>query len=240
MRNARLDADLPKFLKGIPMNTTRYHLVSHALCPYVQRAVIVLTEKGVAFDRTDVDLGNKPDWFRAISPLGKTPVLVVASVPIFESAVICDYLDETLEPRLHPRDPLERARHRAWVEFASALLNAIAGFYTAPDEPALHAKARDIHGRFEQLEGALSAGPYFDGERFSIVDAAFGPVFRYFDGFERIDDFGFFTGVPKVAAWRQRLAERASVRAAVRADYPQLLMDFLLKRGSALSMRIRT
>ncbi|KAB0643948.1 glutathione S-transferase family protein [Burkholderia latens] len=221
------------------MSTPRYHLVSHVLCPYVQRAVIVLTEKGVPFERTDVDLSNKPDWFLRISPLGKTPVLVVDGAPIFESAVICDYLDETLAPRLHPDTPLERARHRAWVEFASALLNAVWGFYTAPDEAALAAKARDIRARFEQLEDALGAGPYFGGAHFSIVDAAFGPVFRYFDVFEQIDDFGFFAALPKLTAWRQRLAERPSVRAAVRPDYPQLLMDFLLKRGSVLSTRIR-
>lgn len=221
------------------MSTPQYHLVSHVLCPYVQRAVIVLTEKGVPFERTDVDLGNKPDWFRRISPLGKTPVLVVDGAPIFESAVICDYLDETLAPRLHPDAPLERARHRAWVEFASALLNAVWGFYTAADETALAAATRDIRARFEQLEDTLGAGPYFGGAHFSIVDAAFGPVFRYFDVFERIDDFGFFAGLPKVAAWRQRLAERPSVRAAVRADYPQRLMEFLLKRGSMLSTRIR-
>ncbi|RQS06928.1 glutathione S-transferase family protein [Burkholderia sp. Bp8998] len=221
------------------MSTPQYHLVSHVLCPYVQRAVIVLTEKGAPFERTDVDLSNKPDWFRRISPLGKTPVLVVDGAPIFESAVICDYLDETLAPRLHPDAPLERARHRAWVEFASALLNAVGGFYTAPDETALAAKTRDIRARFEQLEDTLGAGPYFGGAHFSIVDAAFGPVFRYFDVFEQIDDFGFFADLPKVTAWRQRLAERPSVRAAVRADYPRLLMDFLLKRGSALSTRIR-
>ncbi|MBN3788028.1 glutathione S-transferase family protein [Burkholderia sp. Ac-20353] len=221
------------------MSFPEFHLVSHVLCPYVQRAVIVLTEKGVPFERTDVDLSNKPDWFRGISPLGKTPVLLVDGAEIFESAVICDYLDETLEPRLHPDAPLERARHRAWVEFGSALLNAIWGFYTAADETALTAKARDIHGRFEQIEGSLGAGPYFGGAHFSIVDAAFGPVFRYFDVFEQIDDFGFFARLPKVAAWRQRLAERPSVRAAVRADYRHLLMDFLLKRESALSTRIR-
>jgi glutathione S-transferase len=39
-------------------------LVSHHLCPYVQRAAIVLDEKGIAFDRTYVDLADKPDWFR--------------------------------------------------------------------------------------------------------------------------------------------------------------------------------
>ncbi|WP_321804292.1 glutathione S-transferase family protein [Burkholderia sp. BCC1988] len=221
------------------MNTTLYHLIGHALCPYVQRAVIILTEKDVSFQRTDVDLSDKPDWFREISPLGKTPVLVVNYVPIFESAVICDYLDETLEPRLHPMVPLERARHRAWIEFASAQLNTISAFYSAPDESALNQKVREIQRQLGQLEIALGAGPYFAGERFSIVDAAFGPVFRYFDVFEQIDDFGFFARVPRVSAWRKQLANRRSIRVAVAADYQELLMGFLLKRGSALSTRIR-
>ncbi len=55
-------------------------LISHKLCPYVQRAVIALNEKGAAFERVDIDLANKPDWFLKISPLGKVPVLTVASI----------------------------------------------------------------------------------------------------------------------------------------------------------------
>ena len=70
-------------------------LISHDLCPYVQRAAISLSEKGVNFERTYIDLANKPDWFLAISPLGKTPVLLADDVPIFESAVILEYLEET-------------------------------------------------------------------------------------------------------------------------------------------------
>ena len=66
----------------------RSKLISHKLCPYVQRAVIALTEKGVPFERIDIDLANKPDWFSGISPLGKTPVLLVGDTAIFESAVI--------------------------------------------------------------------------------------------------------------------------------------------------------
>lgn len=92
-------------------------LVSHPLCPYVQRAAIVLQEKGVAFTRRDIDLANKPDRFLHVSPLGKTPVLLVDEAAIFESAVICEFLDETEAPRLHPDAPLARARHRAWMEF---------------------------------------------------------------------------------------------------------------------------
>src|SRR5690242_140373 len=100
-------------------------LISHVLCPYVQRAVIALSEKQVAYERIDIDLKAKPDWFLALSPLGKTPVLQADGRAIFESAVICEYLEDTLPPALHPGDPLERARHRAWIEFASATLNAI-------------------------------------------------------------------------------------------------------------------
>ena len=38
-------------------------LVSHVLCPYVQRAVIALSEKQVPFKRMDIDLNHKPEWF---------------------------------------------------------------------------------------------------------------------------------------------------------------------------------
>ena len=84
-------------------------LMSHKLCPYVQRAVVALTEKGVAFERIDIDLASKPDWFLKVSPLGKTPVLLVDDTAIFESAVILEYLEETQPNPLHPRDPLSRA-----------------------------------------------------------------------------------------------------------------------------------
>ena len=213
-------------------------LVSHALCPYVQRAAIVLAEKGVPFERRDVDLAHKPAWFLEISPLGKTPVLLVGDEPVFESAVICEYLDETVSPPLHPADPLQRARERGWMEFGSAVLNSIAGFYNAPDEATLQAKAAELRARFVQLEAVLGSGPFFRGASFSLVDAVFGPVFRYFDTFELIADFFFFDGLPRLALWRQALAQRASVRDAVRPDYPERLLAFLRQRPSALAARI--
>lgn len=213
-------------------------LVSHVLCPYVQRAAIVLAEKGVPFERIDVDLADKPEWFRAVSPLGKTPVLRVGGTPIFESAVICEYLDETLGPRLHPEDPLARARHRAWIEFGSSLLGSIAALYSAPDEPTLSTHARTIRTRLAQLEAQLGDGPWFDGDAFRIVDAVFGPVFRYFDAFDAIAGLDFTAGLPKVSAWRAALAERPSVASAVRPDYPERLHAFLLARGGALSRRM--
>jgi glutathione S-transferase len=213
----------------------RLKLISHKLCPYVQRAVIALTEKGVAFERVDIDLSNKPDWFLGVSPLGKTPVLQVGDVPIFESAVILEYLEETAPKPLHPADPLRRAEHRAWIEFGSTVLNDIAGFYAAPDEATFKAKTAQLEQRFVRLEARVAATPWFDGERFSLVDAVFGPVFRYFDVFDEIADFGIFTGKPKLAQWRGALAARPSVRGAVSADYPALLRQFLGRRNSWLS-----
>jgi glutathione S-transferase len=210
-------------------------LISHKLCPYVQRAVIALTEKCVAFERIEIDLANKPDWFVAISPLGKTPALQVGDTAIFESAVILEYLEETQPHPLHPADPLGRAEHRAWIEFGSAVLNDIAGFYAAPDQATFKAKTSQLEQRFARLETRVKASPWFDGESFSLVDAVFGPVFRYFDVFDEIADFGILAGKPKLARWREALAARASVRGAVSADYPTLLRDFLNRRNSWIS-----
>ena len=147
----------------------------------MQRAVIALTEKGVPFERIDIDLANKPDWFLTISPLGKTPVLLVGDKAIFESAVILEYLEETQPTPLHPADPLDRAEHRAWIEFGSTMLNDIAGFYAAKDEATFKAKIIQLEQRFARLEERIVAAPWFDGGNFSLVDAVFGPVFRYFD-----------------------------------------------------------
>ncbi|TIV94175.1 MAG: glutathione S-transferase family protein, partial [Mesorhizobium sp.] len=104
-------------MSGESEMTERLTLVSHHLCPYVQRAAIALAEKGVPLERVNVDLADKPEWFRAISPLGKVPLLRVrhghSEEVIFESAVILEFLEETEANPLHPADPLARARHRA-------------------------------------------------------------------------------------------------------------------------------
>jgi glutathione S-transferase len=210
-------------------------LVSHELCPYVQRAAIALEEKGVKFERITIDLANKPDWFLAMSPLGKVPLLQVGDAVIFESAVILEYLEETQPNPLHPTDALQRAEHRAWMEFGSSLLMDIWNFYVATDEATFEAKRKTLAEKFERLEQQLADGPYFDGARFSLVDTVFGPVFRYFDTFDRIADFGILADKPKLAAWRHALAQRPSIARAVKPDYPERLWRFLEARGSRLS-----
>jgi glutathione S-transferase len=216
------------------MNTS-FELVSHPLCPYVQRAAIVLAEKRVAFCRRDIDLADKPAWFLALSPLGKVPLLRSERGVLFESPVIVEYLDASRAPRLYPAVACARARHRAWIEFASAVLNDIARFYNAADATQLEAQHLALRRRFEQLEDELEDGPWFAGAAFSLVDAAFAPVFRYWQVFERIADFATFADLDKVERWRLALAQRPSVRGAVPADYGQRLRQFIARRDSQLS-----
>ncbi|RUW79644.1 glutathione S-transferase family protein [Mesorhizobium sp. M1E.F.Ca.ET.063.01.1.1] len=233
-------------MSGESEMTARLTLVSHHLCPYVQRAAISLAEKGVPFERVNVDLSSKPDWFKAISPLGKVPLLRVrhggGEEVIFESAVILEFLEETEANPLHPADPLMRARHRAWIEFGSAILNAIGRFYSAADGAAFVTESKALSEMFARVEAELAArqsGPWFAGDRFSLVDAVYGPIFRYFDTFDRIGDFGILDDKPLVRAWREALTKRQSVREAVGADYPRRLHAFLRAKGSYLSEIIR-
>ena len=215
------------------MSTPQLELISHHLCPYVQRAVITLLEKDISHERTYIDLANKPDWFTSISPLGKVPLLRVNREVLFESAVICEYLDEITPGSLHPSDPLQKAKHRSWIEFGSGILNSIAGFYNAPDRESFAHKCDELAGKFSWLEQSLGNDSYFGGEKFSLVDAVYGTIFRYFDVLDKIDNFGIFTNIPKVEKWRQILQNRTSIQQAVTEDYEQRLVVFLKQRNNS-------
>lgn len=213
-------------------------LISHKLCPYVQRAVIVAKEKDIPFHRVDIDLANKPDWFLELSPTGKVPLLQVteddgSTHVLFESAVIAEYFDEIAGRPLLPSDPLKRARERAWVEFASATLGDIGKLYSATDGASFDAAADAVEGRLEQLEKQIE-GQWFAGERFGLVDAAFGPVFRYLDVFDWRLGRHLIDRPAKVLAWTEALARRDSVRTAVGDDYAERLINFVARKNSYL------
>ena len=98
--------------------TTKYMLCSFKTCPWVQRAAIVLQAKHVAYEITYIDRDNRPAWFLAVSPHSKVPVLQIdGKEALFESNAIAEFLEETAAPRLHPEDPVARARNRAWTDF---------------------------------------------------------------------------------------------------------------------------
>jgi glutathione S-transferase len=215
------------------MPDTSLTLISHPLCPFVQRAAIVLLEKGVAFDRIDVDLSAKPDWFLALSPTGKVPLLKVSQADgtdtiLFESMVICEYLEESLGgAEMYPVDALSRARHRGWIEFGTAALTEGWQFLNATDRVIADAKQAAFRDRLQRLEAVVAAGPYFNGAAFGMVDAVFAPLFRYFDILDPTVSQPIFENLPRVTAWRAALAARESVIAAVGKDYTERFRQHL-------------
>ena len=180
-------------------------------------------------------LADKPDWFRAISPLGKVPLLKVGDAVIFESAVILEYLEETQPNPLYPADPLARARHRGMIELGSVILSDIWGLEIATTRDVATGKIDALRQKFTRLERDLGKGPWFAGETFGLVDAVFGPVFRYFDLFDRNLDHGIFAATPKVSGWRAALAARPSIRNAVVPDYLERLQRFIAKQNGYLA-----
>ena len=209
----------------------RFELISFKLCPFVQRSVITLLHKGVDFETSFVDLADPPDWFRALSPLGKVPVLRVDGTHVlFESAVINEFLDEVTPGRLLPDAPLERARSRSWIAFGAETMMLLRDLTTAGDEAALEEVVEALDRRLAFLEGALAPGPWFLGADFSLVDTAFAPFFLRLDWFE-----GYRPGLldagrhPKLAAWRDALLALDAVQGSVVPDFDDL-MEALARR----------
>jgi len=212
-------------------------LISHKLCPYVQRAVIALTELNVSFKRIDIDLKNKPDWFMAISPLGKVPVLVIDDdTVLFESAIIAEYVNDVNGGMLLKELPAKKAEQRSWIAFASAMLNNIAQLYNAQNKADFTEIVTQINSKWCQLENSLNQDCFSAGDEFSLVDAAFAPAFRYFEVFERFAELEFLERYPKVNQWRKSLSNRPSVIKAVSSDYSMLLTHFVAERDSYLGL----
>src|SRR3984957_14586811 len=151
---------------------TKYLLVSFKTCPWVQRAAIVLREKNIPFEFRHIEPDNRPDWFLAISPHKKVPVLRIDDkVSLFESNAIAEYLDETIAPRLHPEDPVLRAVNRAWTDYLPTFADAVTATAYAGTEADYNKAAEKIPVAIERLEKALEkqgAGPFFNGAKFSL------------------------------------------------------------------------
>lgn len=223
-----------------------FHLISAVTCPWVQRAVIMLRAKDVAFDVSYVNLRDKPDWFLEISPHGKVPVLKVDGDVLFESNAIAEYLDEVFEPRLHPADPVKRAKNRAWTDFLPTFawgpgLNNLSYCESRDDLPGALETARQRVGR---LEGAIAAergndGPFFNGPEMCLVDAAYAPFFQRFMLCEKHLKTGLLDDFPLVKAWVDALLATDAFTGSVPPEFPQAFDENLQRRG-ALAWELKT
>lgn len=222
----------------------RFHLISSVTCPWVQRSVIVMRAKGAKFDVTYVDLQNRPQWFVDMSPHGQVPLLKVDGVVLFESNAIVEYLDETLEPRLHPADPIKRARNRAWTDYLPTFawgpgLSNLSYCTSREELAAAMEDAREVVG---SLENAIRTqrgndGPYFNGDKLCLVDASYGPFFQRFAIVEKALRTGLLDAFPLVKAWSDALLANDLIVGSVPPNFAEEF-DKNLERRGALAWRI--
>ena len=189
-----------------------------------------------------IEPDNHPDWFLAISPHRKVPVLRIDDkVSLFESNAINEYLDETIAPRLHPDDPVLRAVNRAWTDYVPTFAEHVTGMAYADDEAGYKAATGKIPVAFERLERALEkqgAGPFFNGAKYSLVDAAYAPFLQRYYFLERIRPIGLIEKYPRLKAWAEALIKRPSTHSFPEAEFEAMYRANVKRRNKWVSQFI--
>ena len=216
LANGRVDRAVKPSARYVPESLV---LVSHKLCPRVQRPVIALEEKGLPYNLEYIDIDDKPAWFLELSPLGRMPILRTEEGVLFNTSVITDYLDEITPHPLHPADPLERAFHRSWIEYLCNILLDEEQLERAADENEARLAVQVIDGKLSHVERRLGSETFFAGEDFTLVDAAAAPLLQRLHWMAEIaPHLGIFENQPRVSAWRHALLARDSLQGSMVPD----------------------
>ncbi len=172
----------------------RYELIGSAISPFVRKVRAAMTLKGIAYDLSEISVFDPPDWFAAISPLRRIPVLrdrERGGAVLNDSSVICLYLEEAHpEHPLLPHDPWERARAQ-WIEeymdteFAFRMgMGLFRTRYVYPRmgqqmDEALVEKTLTQHAPrfYRYLEGEIAGKDWFAGSALSLADIAVATQF---------------------------------------------------------------
>jgi glutathione S-transferase len=218
-----------------------YRLISFKTCPWVQRAAIVLREKKVDFEFIHIESGNRPDWFAAISPHGKVPVLQIDDkIALFESNAIAEYLDETIQPRLHPEDPVTRAINRAWTDYIPTFSGILGAVGSAKTEEALVSAREAVSKSFSLVEEAFEkqgGGPYFNGAHYALVDAGYAPFLQRYLIVEELTGDDLRQKFPAIGQWAQALITRPSTHTFAPDVFRSLYLENLKRRGGIIAQR---
>ena len=246
---ANVDTSLPPEPTGAAATLASQHAAPHALklyggwfCPFVQRTWITLVEKSIPHQYIEINPYNKDPDFLAMNPRGLVPTLAVPvgvkgreQKPLYESGVVCEYLDEAFPEvdkygvRLLPEDAYERARARLWIDHISSKI--VPAFYKllqhTPDKAYSLDQAREeLHTRIRVFAQEMDPqGPFFSGEQFGLVDIMLAPWAKRLWLIDHYKDGG--VGIPKDggdetwARWRRwfdATVERPSVKETWSAD----------------------
>ncbi|WP_028874667.1 glutathione S-transferase N-terminal domain-containing protein [Tepidiphilus margaritifer] len=178
------------------------NLYSGSVDPFSHRCRIVLYEKGMDFEVTDVDLLDKQADVARINPYGRVPVLVDRELVLFEPNIINEYIDERFpHPQLMPPDPILRARARQLLQtLENELFRHMRALEDAQEEAPREQARQTIRDQLVQLAPILSRQKYLFGEDYSMIDVAMAPLLW------RLEHYGIT--LPSAASPIMKYAER--------------------------------
>lgn len=217
------------------MSEKTIELISFNLCPFVQRSVITLKKKGIDFNITYIDLADKPDWFLAISPLGKVPVVKYGDDVLFESAVINEFIDEITPNQIMPSDPLQKAKDRGWIEFSSQIIMNQYMLSVAKNADDFESQKLALVDKLTRLENTIQQGGFFNGAEFSLIDAAVAPMFTRLDIIKRHFEHDLLINLPNLQKLADNLVSQPYVKASVIEDFEDVFVQYLKGNESYLA-----
>lgn len=194
---------------------------SNGFSPTAKRVLATLAVKGVEHDVIEVDITQKerPADFNAVSPFGKVPVLIHEGKNIIESAVICEYVDETWpDPPLMPADAAGRAYARRWIVFFNRAVADRDGEFVhiAREVERKQAICRAIFPDLAILDRELEGNNgYFLGKELSLVDVVIAPFTRALGMWSDLVDDSHFKGYGNIRAYFDRLGANPLLKEVV-------------------------
>jgi glutathione S-transferase len=208
-------------------------LIYFKACPFAQRTLIALGHLGLDCQKTLINPMDKPAWMMEVSPLGQIPLLRVdGETVLFDSSVICEYLNERAGGDLLPKEALVRAQSRMLVEFAGECQMGLFQMIVAPDEEKFRGAGEGLLKKLRWLEGLVEGdGPLFSGSSFTMVDLAYGPLFLRMKNLQQIANFYDPQELPKMSRWSEAVLAQKSVQESVDGDFSMIFKKVVKGRG---------
>jgi len=145
-------------------------------CVHCHRVRMTLAAKGVTYDHVLVNLDDPPEDLLDLNPYNSVPTLVDRDLVLYDTSVICEYLDERYpHPPLMPVDPLSRARLRL------AIVRVENDWLTLVDEIEAGGKGADaarkaLRDDLVKNASAFKASKFFLSPEISLADCALAPL----------------------------------------------------------------
>lgn len=193
----------------------KLELISFKLCPFAQRAIILLNAQKIDFEITYINPMDPPDWFKAISPTGQVPLLKADDQIIFESSVITEFINDISVTNIHPENVVQKANNRSWIAFSSSMFDDMFGMVVG-DEEKFNASKSALFGKLKKLETVKNTETFFNGDNFNMIDAAMAPIFMRLAWINEFTDNALSLAEFKnLSAWSKSILAVKTVKTSV-------------------------